>query len=127
MTRVCGNFGFMLIALLAASAEASGACASLERLPPGEPRVQCANYPCPPAYPRSALLAGQHGKVLLGLTVSSSGKASSVSVLVPSQYPTLDKAAIRSAQETTFPLYHPSGKGSPMCYKVAYPVEFTLP
>ena len=115
-----------LFAAISASAYAREKCIELKQIPPGGSAAICDGGPCPPWYPQSAVRQRLEGRVVLSVTVTSTGKASSIEITVASPHTELNKAAVRAARRIDFPIYRQPGSPMGHCYRAPYPMEFSL-
>lgn len=72
-----------------------------------------------PDYPRDAADAGEEGTVIVLLTVGPQGP-SDIRVWVSSGYPSLDRAALTAAQESTYSVPEHNGEPVTETYRVIY-------
>jgi protein TonB len=97
----------------------------LEALPPpGTLSRECARYPCPPAYPQTAIRERLEGDVVLRVRVAADGTVLEATVLNASGHRVLDEAAIRNVSARRFPVYTPLGSSTSACYTVNVPITF---
>jgi protein TonB len=72
-----------------------------------------------PEYPRDALEQGEQGTVIVLLTVGPDGP-SDIRVWVSSGYPSLDRAALTAAQESTYSVPEHNGQPVTETYRIIY-------
>ena len=72
-----------------------------------------------PDYPRDATEAGEEGTVIVLLTVGPDG-VSDARVWVSSGYPSLDRAALQAAKESTYSVPEVNGEPATETYRVIY-------
>lgn len=78
----------------------------------------------PPVYPRAARAKAQEGTVLLEVEVLPTGRCGEVNVLSSSNYPLLDRAALKSVRRWVF---KPARRGSKLIsFWVEIPITFEL-
>ena len=87
-------------------------------------RLDYADGPPTPVYPPRARQAGQEGKVILRVTIDSSGQTESIEVKTSSSYSSLDEAAKDAVRRVRFRPY--TSGGVPMRAMADIPFEFKL-
>lgn len=87
-------------------------------------RLDYADGPPTPVYPPRARQAGQEGKVILRVTIDSSGQTESIEVKTSSSYSSLDEAAKEAVRRVRFRPY--TSGGVPMRAMADIPFDFKL-
>ena len=87
-------------------------------------RLDYADGPPTPVYPPRARQAGQEGKVILRVTINSSGQTESIEVKTSSNYSSLDEAAKEAVRRVRFRPY--TSGGVAMRAMADIPFEFKL-
>ena len=77
-----------------------------------------------PKYPKTALRMKQEGEVLLRVLISETGKRLAIKTHKPSQYASLNRAAIKAVKKWTFKPYKTNGHATKSWVEI--PIEFRI-